>query len=466
MRSRWTIFISVIGILVTQGAWAQTYVTPTDPLGGTTVAPLNSSASIQTTQGSLVIGDVGRSSVLCLNATTGADPLATTDTNNCISAWNQVANSTGQYVRLSSSGACDPDYDPTAAPCLDPNRYLKQVGYVHIRGRSDETVTPKIRHGFTTVAESPLVCDNPTGGQGDGRCQNTGGQICSYNIDCLPASDVNTDITTAALYATDGGVAANYAGYFSGKFYIQPGDGKLCLNGLTGTSCVTRWSDVTAIGTNKYLKLQTAVTPTIQAGSASLTGVAWTGSAIAGSLDSDASMRCSGPTCRTCGDGYCASGSGETSAICPVDCETVSTLAKTPVASPYVPFTATGGTNKITLSFKTTSVSAGPASGKVWVLITRSSADETFLFTPKDGSTYSVGGDSYFAVVYSGQVNANTTVQFDDVGYGLPVEQTVYYRAFQGNAYPRWSAVSTASAEAQIQIVNPPPRRPPPVGGG
>lgn len=269
--------LAVLALFAIGGpALAQTFIEPSTPLGGNTAAPLNSSSTTQRKAGSLLIGPNGATqSKLCLNSS-----VETGDPQYCITSWAQLQ---GAYVILQTG--------------VVPPEASAQIGYARVKGATGQ--------GYSLIAEAAL----PTG----------------------------TVPSTAAILATDGGNAANFAGYFNGRVYIGDGTGtsgkQLCLNGTDadisdGKGCITSWSAISAlVPSGNFVLLQpTPGQTTVQVGGEALTGV--------GSFSADINdptkpggvvigIPASGTIyTRTCGDGLCSTQTtpAEDNSFCPQDC--------------------------------------------------------------------------------------------------------------------------------------------------
>lgn len=308
-----------------------------------------------------------------------------TDATNCISSWSQVGTmATSQFVTLHTNtpGTILDSYDPA------------QLGYAHIRGTNAATAATT----FSTAVDSTL----------------NGG---------------------TALYA-DGLDLDNYAGYFVGKLTIQKdsfnNDGKLCLNGTTfgsnptGHYCIAHWSDIpTSTLTDKLALQNPSNAPSPQSGNVGLAQALQSGSVVLG----DSSVLPAGLIGYACGDGMCTT--GETSS-CLLDCATI---------NPLTSFTAVdSGLGTVSLTFTT---AAQTPSGQVYVLIVRSS-NSSFTFTPVNGVQYGLGGTEALTVVSSQLRNQGTTFNLDDAD--VVVGRTYTYRAYQANAYPRFTPMSGSTA--------------------
>lgn len=283
----------VLGVLLILGpaAFAQTYIEPSTPLGGTTAAPLTTSDSIQRKAGSLIIGTDGGSSQLCLNANTIEIPNQPNSATTCISSWGELGIVTsGQYVVVyKDDWTVDP---PAGGSVLGPEP--AQSGYARIQASQPDNQL------YSIIAEAPNLSNS------------------------------------AGVYATDNG-ANTWAAYLRGRVYIGDGTAgsskKLCLNDSvdynpTGSppnlkGCITTWNDISVPLGSQYVILQPAPGPlVVQTGGEALTGAGvfgsdpavtippLTGGVVLGVPPPGSSI------CLTCGDGVCNSPT-ETDANCP-----------------------------------------------------------------------------------------------------------------------------------------------------
>lgn len=425
----WAIALLCLGAAGLAGpAVAQSYLTPdgTAPSANSVpvAPPLNSSASIQRKEGTLLIGSNGGSAKLCLNADTDSDT-----SGRCIDSWDDVTTSIG-------------------GPFL---HYDNSTLYTVATGKLPASYSP--RPGFARVNGTCSVAGCPAGSI----------QLYSY-LTAAPTGNnsIGSQITGAyGLYATDGGVATNYAGYFSGTLHIYPTIpsatlGQLCLNGLTANiDCVDDWRDVSN-GGGSYLLLQALnATPTPNPGSFSISGTGEVGSIIIDSPNATMSRTI------TCGDGMCTSVNGEDAVTCALDCGALPVLTAAGV-TPNVGNRYCSLDHFTQCSSNTTCTNSGKgicqvfsgdvrvtAPAQAHIIVVRSKTNPP-TFVPLQGSTYSTGtvhGDS--TIIYAGKPLANLTnaiVERDQV----TSSGTYHYRAFIGNAYPRYGTPYTPSTDASI----------------
>lgn len=402
-------FLAVIVGLVGAVAWllpvtAQTFFEPTAaPPSGQSAVPLNASSRTQVKTGPLLIGERNGSfllnctssnsagcSKLCLNAATGDPGTVAASDSQCISAWADLTGAIGGPYLKNSTALTGSPGDITAI-----SRYERQSGFINLQGNG----------GGANNTVYAVTGDPPN----------------------LPA-----------VYATDGGDLINYAGYFAGDVriadFVQGGvvraAGKLCLNGTGGLTtippyrvgCITSWSEVISPPTN-YVKLQTANPPTPQIGAAALGQSGGFGAVVVGVPPSGVSLS------TTCGDGFCSNGFEDNTSgspkYCPLDCATVPPVTQVSVGT-------VGG--RITLTYKTGSLQP---TGPVNMLIVRSTSP-TFGFQPVDGVTYATGGDNQLKVVVAEMKSQNVVTASEDTD--VEAGRTYYYRLYEANAYPRYSA--------------------------
>ncbi len=428
-------------VLIGQTSVAQT-LPSSPPPGGLTAPPINLSANTQQKTGSVIIGGLNVSTcangsqatcaALCLNAS------SSTDATNCIKTWTDIVTiGSGAYVQLQAAAT------PT----------FGRIGYARLKGNSSQANPYTFHFGFN-AAPAPTAL-------------------------------------ASGLYA-DAVTSDNYAGYFDGTIDIEsptqlaPGAGKICLNGLqvagslttgvcsnnantscalpsagntcgTGNTCVTdgkycisSWSDIQQSALSNKLTLQPqGATVSPEAGHVNVSQAFNAGSFSIGTpLNLPASGACGSMPC-SCGDGICQANETAVAGAnyCPVDCNTVNILtgfSTTPIGG--IP-----GQNWMNITTTWQSQKTATINGdnnKVYVLIVRST-NQNFSFTPQDGTLYSVGGDSDFAVAYAGFVTnvvGGTTFSKADVGNGLVSGTTFYYRAYEGNNFPRYTPASAPTA--------------------
>lgn len=416
---------------------AQSYVYPTTPTGGNIAPAITSSVNTQLKTGTLRI--VGK---LCLNADAGgAGGRLGTSSSDCISAWSDLGSVVGgPFVNLSQTGV-----DITRH--LDPmqlSQYSQQTGYIHVK----DTHSASVDQRFTTIAKATnfSICsyDLGSGDQGQGQCASDSGNTCYFNSDC--------GYNSTAVYATDSGVATNYAAYFAGTVYVSSPtadpsagakSGRICLNGLQGATftdppggaCISSWNEIAGSSAPNYVLAQTAVPPTGQNSGAMLSGVGVFGSAIAGSA---AGL----PISLTCGDGLCSSNENNTPgspSYCPIDCAPV---------PPLQTFTTAMNSGKTHLTVRT---STAPPAGLVNVLIIRSTGSAS-TFQPINGVTYATGQTiGTDKIIFAGTASQNVLVTIpDDV---LPGPGTYFYRGFQGNLAPRYGAPRDSTLGTVYQLL-------------
>ncbi len=443
-----SIFVLLVALFggifwVTQPAYS--YIPrPDNPPDGQIAPPLNASDSAQKKAGDLTIGS--GSNVLCLNPTAG---VGTGDSTNCISSWDQIDSALGgQFVRLNK-----------AAPSSNPNSYGNydtQAGFARVTSTGDQqNYSAVIAAPHQCVELDPSANEVPCGSQstqescfcsGDQQSSCTGSSDCTAPNSGSPGEQSNL----YGIYATNGGNANNVAGRFAGNLLISGNtypyngysSGQLCLNGTGGSSCISAWEDLTGSGTI-YVRLRKSTagapfsygTASKQYGGVSLTastvtdssnGVGSVGSILAGDPYGFSTTPSCGSAPCTCGDGFCASEGN-----CPIDCATVGQ----PTLSLY--------TLENEVKFSITTGSQSP-SGTVQLLVTRST-DASDPFEPQNGRLYytgmTVGGST---IIYAGSVNGGSSVSISGDS-NVVSGTTYYYRAYQGNHFPRYSNAATDS---------------------
>ncbi len=222
-----------------------------------------------------------------------------------------------------------------------------------------------------------------------------------------------------ALYAY-GNVADDDAGLFQGRVAIENttsgSSGRLCLNGTSAAACISAWTDLPTPSILNPLTLQSSGAAIgLDSGNIQISGTYASGTITVG----DPSVL---SKAYTCGDGICSSNESNTpgTTYCQIDCE--------PVVTP-TSFTATAASDQVTLEVT-------HAVGTSVLVVRSSQANSTFV--PTDGTTYSLGGTSTFAIVFSG-CQTITPCTFIDSSYGLVNGTTYYYRAYAANSWPRYS---------------------------
>lgn len=288
---------------------------------------LNAGPNTQQKLGTLTIGPGSLTSYFCLNVDVTKK---TSDTDNCISAWSQIAETTGEYIQLRSDQVYA--FNPSAglpigdvSPAIvgdEPASYpTSQLGYINLVGMSNQLVTAK----FTAPAIS--FCHN-------GTCAYSNpGLACVNNSQCnIYGTGKNEMMIGTAVYGAGfvdtAGNDQGYAGYFGGKVFVKPLTtdptvvGKICLNGSDQTSCVTSWNSVTA----QYVIRQGDNPPSpqkigTQNVGAQITGVSIFGSAVIGPPVADGF-----PIAYTCGNDLCEANERpvtwpEPALRCPDDCK-------------------------------------------------------------------------------------------------------------------------------------------------
>ncbi len=305
-----------------------------------------------------------------------------TDEVHCISSWS--ASST--YVRLQSGNVTEINSSTPTDP-----------GYVRIQGASSSVPTVSLNMGV-----------------GSGATGKT------------------------ALYAY-GNAVDDDAGLFQGRVAIEnnaAGLGRFCLNGTDAKSvnsaavaagwyCITAWTDLPVPTISQPLTLQPSGTGNgLDSGNIQISGTYASGTITVGDPSELTKAF-------TCGDGICSSNENNTVSdpnYCQIDCE--------PVVIP-TSFSTTAGDGQVSLTVT--------HSTNTSVLIVRSSQVNS-TFAPADGSSYSVGGTSTFAVVFSGCQSVSPCTYIDS-SYGLVNGTTYYYRAYAVNAWPRYSLPAVKSVQ-------------------
>ncbi len=413
-RSSRSVFIVAIVVMtllsISRPLSAQVYIDPTGPaVGGRSATPLDTSATTQQKLGSLLIGQTGLpASRICLNGTGnlvgGDDASPGNPGGHCVTSWANVVNSLGapfvDLVKTAPSGAAGNISSYNA-----PNS-----GYARLKASGPGTAST-----FLTEANNAV-------GAG----------------------------TTTALYASTGYIE-DYAGYFSGKFSIEPtaiNRGRLCLNSTCnynagdpacqnlinnfGYYCVSDWSQIIS-NTNDRLSLQTSVSPTIESGTVLLKEGFSAGAAVIGVPPSTTPL---GTTVPFCGDGLCSREIHEDQSgnanYCALDCETI------PLPNNVTAQTITFGIGV------TVTPTAIASSNTPYFLVVRSS-NPSFVFEPQDGVKYKIGGNSTFAIVYAVQRPNASPFTFLDTAFGMIANKVYTYHVYEANPYPRYLKVASGS---------------------
>lgn len=339
---------------------------------------LNASTTAQRKVGTLMIGDAGVGSSLCLNA----DARGANDATHCITAWGQALASGGSFLLLSTPTGTGANY-PGDYPNLDN-------GYIRLKADSSK------------------------------------GQSSSIHVEADSAAT-----GSRALFGYDSGIGTSYAGYFSGKLRVENGTqtAEVCLNSTnpwdssaqTG-GCISSWSSLFfQSGAVGFINAQAGPTYSAQAGQSALDGLGMMGSMIAGSPVGL-------PLAFTCGDGMCTANApdpGETALNCPTDCAAIGTptlAVRTWDQSTYLDITP---------------ATQAPGGSLVTVVVFRR-VEALPAFIPEQGVTFTtgdfLGNDS---VAFAGQLSQGVLFTYQDTGLTNGV--TYYYTLYQGNDYPRYA---------------------------
>lgn len=378
----WYPFAFVLAaILLPIGALGQMTNPTGPPPSGQTVFPLDTSDRVQRKFGSLVIGDRSKPGTkLCLNAPSSVtDPATFNNTAYCIQNWTDLISVvSGVFVNLRSNTI-------SGSPG-DVNNYgTPQRGFIRLKGNQN--------------AYGPTI-----------------------------QTEANSSLAGSTALLADGLDYYNYAGYFLGRLAIEPtgtSSGSLCLNNTgndgQGHYCIAHWSDIApAPLTNKLtLRAPSNTTPTAEAGTLFLQQAYNAASFTIGDpLNLAVALKC--------GDGQCSNygPTPETPVNCSIDCATIVTATT---------FTATAGVGQVSLRAVAGIQGSDPL---VYLLLVRST-NASMNFQPVNGMSYAPGGNNSLFVVSSGTIAPGGTR--DVVDTGLSAGTTYYYRAYQGNIYPRYT---------------------------
>lgn len=242
----------------------------------------------------------------------------------------------------------------------------------------------------------------------------------------LITANASTPPAGAAALLAISNSTSSYAGYFSGRLWIGSlagVAGQLCLNGTqtfnattrTG-NCISAWTDLIFRGGTGWWRLQSSPM-TADSGRIALNSSFLTGTLVVGDAAAVGNQY-------TCGDGLCSSGE-QSAGSCPLDCAAI----PSPTAMTAVP-----GDRQAAVSFN-------GAAGNAYVLTRQT--DTATVWQPMDGVAYAapaVFGPA--TVVAVGNVPGGGVVQITDTGLTNGTAYTYY--AFQANAFPRYSAQTSA----------------------
>lgn len=404
--------LGICGVFVlTLSTSAQTFIEPpAAPTGGNSASWITTSSRTERKLGSLSLGTNTVPASLCLNATNESDAA------RCVSSWAQVINlSGGPFVALRTTGLA-------AGAQSDPAQY------------------------FSTPAAN-------AGDVGAVAIQATGtNQAISLLV------EANAGISSAAygLFAGDGGVATNYAAYFSGKVGIGTTTlvgggtgpaGQLCLNSTVAytsgatAGCVTSWAELVG-GLSAFVHLQNTSSMTTDVGTAGVNEIGNFGSVVIGHPPAGQ------PAKTFCGDGMCSTNLNEDvgadANYCAIDCSTPAQPAQ---------FTALYAFQGAAY-FEGVGTAQTP-SGTVQLLAVRS-ANPSFIedtrteFTPQNGVSYSTGMVvNGVTIVYAGPATPGAVRSFSD--NGLTTGSTYYYRLYQANSYPVYNQ-TPLTTQAYVEV--------------
>lgn len=412
--------------VVIPSASAVWFGNPTAPSpGGNSAIYLDTSKNPQQKLGSLIIGDQSQElyktspslnkAYLCLNAkknttnTIRDSSYQETDYQNCIQSWSDLPKIYGEkLVHVFQDNLSDKDGDGN----LD---YEVDLGYVRLvgstLGQTAATYTTEASNGGSSVPVGLLAYDN------------------------LGDENVTPELN-------------EWAGRFFGRVIVgdtsdssnQIIPGLLCLNSTyyepshrltnpptpvfdvahNGYGCIHQWSDLgTATAAGPYVHLRNIIPMPTDDGLAIVSQSASLGALVAGTPP-----KCENLSCRTCGDGLCSDGEVTN---CAVDCRAINAPTALLAADD-------GGKTKLTVAPNFSGVS------EATIVIFRSTS-ALFSYDPIDGVSYVKGqvfiNPENIQVVFAQNVSASAG-QFITFDSPLP-PGTYTYRAYQGNAYPRYN---------------------------
>lgn len=224
---------------------------------------------------------------LCLNPDLTTFP-GVTDTTNCILSWKDLAAPVSGFLKKFDGTSTSLTTLPPYGNAINTSTATVDTGYIGWQANPSGGTQSQL---FSFIAETPSGTENTSPGT----------------------------IRPAAIRA-EGDTNSYFAGEFLGTLGVVglgAGVPRLCLNDQGGGgSCISRWSDITALANPQIVTLQDVHRSqyVVDQGHTSAAGGIVAGSLVAGQAQATALGLYS------CGDNICQS-MVETLATCPTDCQ-------------------------------------------------------------------------------------------------------------------------------------------------